>query len=442
MKYFSNFINSLRTVDNTVVLESILEGYSCIYGNMMEGKSDIDNLSVYKNKFNQMMQLISRDANHDNIQLDIDGLTFGGDALDIPYIWFAITPMSVNGTIDHENAITGFNELAGTIRIDITDNRDAFRNAVKINDLNTIVGICKDYKDAVIHELVHFKDSQYKGNRQRVLHSHKSQKTQCNGVLTALNKLNISDIDYYGKQTERNAYITQYIWKCIESLIKTKRYSITFDEFIKPLKESEFYTHALHDAKKRILKRLYYFWVELQKALPDMVLFTDVDIDEFYDNFIKALHTPNIDDTKHLLLHEALGEILCNYIDPCLDCGIDNKNKEIGVSILKRNLIISNHMVLLDKFIIDEKFRVHHYSDTDTRYLYLLDKQGNIYSILSYSIDNDVISIHSINTSKKYINLGYNNQLIDIIKQMFVNDILNEIPSESVLTGFNIMRRV
>lgn len=326
------FINSIDC--DSHLTETVIAAYRVIY----EGQSDVDSLKYYSDIFNRIVQAISN--KHNSVTISNGNIKIRGDLFNTPNIIFSSSVSS------------GFDELSKTINVNVSDLHQD-------QPLSEMIELIKHSKSDCIHELIHFRDSQYKGNRRAFLKTHGVEgMSRLNELsarvkyLTDLEKDNwMVDTAYFNNQTERNAYIIQYIWKCIVNMLSKPNVNITFTEFISPLMNSHFYTYLLPSARKRVIKRIYYVWDSIVNAMPDLVLLDSNHMDSLLSLLGKRT------DTNISPMVESQSEIAAGEFGFHVDC--DPMVRGYASHLFDKTKTLSNQHVFIESFV-EGSIRINH----------------------------------------------------------------------------------
>lgn len=331
MQDFISFVESLQCEQHLV--HAIISAYRVIY----EGRGDVDSLKYYSDVFNRIIQSIQQEQMP--VVISDHDIRVLGDSFNVPNIIFG------------SKVESGFDAYSRTITINVP--------GLNGQSIPEMVELIKSTKSDCIHELIHFNDTQYKGNRRAFLKSHGIEGMARLRELSARVKY-LTDLEkddwmvdtaYFNNQTERNAYVIQYIWKCIERLLSVPDLDLSFNDFVKPLMHSDFYAYSLPSARKRIIKRLYYVWDAISRAMPDLIILDISDIESF-------LATLGKDGGSEISsLTESQGEIAVGEFGFDIEC--DSLVRGYATHRYNKTRMISNRNVLVETFIEGSR-RINH----------------------------------------------------------------------------------
>lgn len=345
---FTNFLDNFRA-SNPSLVETIESGYHLIF----EGKSDVIDMTEFKNIFDDILTAISQMNSNEEIVNGVDlSLSKHGIITDN-------TNHESGRPLIHFNPSTkknrnGYSEEQNYLMVDISRNAQLYEELLKSRDYKSIAKLLTPYLSTFIHEMNHYKDAQYEGDRKKQLKNHNIDKNvMVNTILKRIGAFfkgldeegNVIDqekdyhesVDYYNENTERNSRILQHMWESIERLSKGNT-SMTFKEFIQPIKrEFGYYTES---SQKRIIKRFFYVWEAIRNAYSDLKVFNEKSLDNIKNKLLNLNESIGKTFPVSNLTESASEWAVMDIMDPK---SIDNNLKnDVDRTIYGRYLAISD----------------------------------------------------------------------------------------------------
>ena len=360
---FIDFATQLYEYDPPLI-RAVIEGY-----NIIEGINDVNVLKWETAKINNLLDIVRyHDFSHitefDDHSVEIDASHIG-----LPTIWFAVDDHRVPSG---KEQTTGYSNEYNMIRIDFTPMADLFKSLVDTKDFVGLYNLFNSRRDALLHEIRHYIQHQYKKPQKQYTNKHKKERKESN--------LPQRDIDYSNSYNEINSFVIQHLASCIDNLRNNKHQTISFSAFTTPMTDSSFYRLLLPTAKRKVIKRMYYIWNETKRQLPDLLTLDDGKYQELRDIICKDIDS---DITNNPTL-ESLANDACSVI-------LESANLESNYS-LDRRWRIWNTLVPSDVFIEGFSDVVHCFSIAGSYTLFEYDDSSELpKSVLVYNKHADCI---------------------------------------------------
>ena len=229
-----------------------------------EGIADIEDNSKYSSMFDKLLDALNTKDAFNKIRSTDTYLEIRLQDTNIPTVIFNFDPRITD---------IGYNPEHDIMLISAIADADAYRDA---DDMKSLLS---KYKPIFIHEMNHKRDRSKQYTPDKHFNKPKAEVHEIlDDLYGSIQRLisrdvfseQIKDIDYLNKQTEYNSRTLQYIWECISQFLKSEKVSIGFREFVAPMLNANEYQYFTQEVKKRIIKRMYYVWMQIRQLAPKL----------------------------------------------------------------------------------------------------------------------------------------------------------------------------
>lgn len=278
MYRFDSFIMDICK-SNKVLSEAILSGYYILF----EGIGDMKYLVTAQSIFDKILNAISNITKNDDVYGDF---IIHLSAENIVIVNTSLPKIVISSTVGNTH-----DPINNIITINMSDVYDQYKELLKVNKYTDIAKLLKSLGNVFSHEYRHFIDKNTEGNYRKFDKTYLKERSDRYKEIIARIKSFVNDeeelefyknMDYANNQTEKNARISQYMWNAVNKVI-TDKSTGSFDVFVNEVKQSTFYAYLVPESKKRVMKRLYYIWDALKRAIPDMKKLGIDSIDDLHD---------------------------------------------------------------------------------------------------------------------------------------------------------------